>query len=90
MNSPVYAFIELANLILNVLVVAIIVRAVLSWIRPDPRNFFVQLVVKITDPVLKPLERLIPPLGGIDITPIIAIVLIQLVQTVLPRLAGGY
>ena len=89
MNSPMYAFIELANLVLNVLVVAIVIRAVLSWVRPDPRNFFVQLLVKVTDPVLKPLERVIPPLGGIDITPIVAILLIQLVQTVLPRLAGG-
>lgn len=82
--------IELASLVLNGLAVAILIRALLSWFRPDPRNYFVQLIVKITDPVLRPLERVIPPLGGFDITPIIAIVLIQLVLGALPMLAGGY
>ncbi len=82
--------IELASLVLNGLAVAILIRALLSWFRPDPRNYFVQLIVKITDPILRPLERVIPPLGGFDITPIIAIVLIQLVLGALPMLAGGY
>ena len=82
--------IELASLVLNGLAVAILIRALLSWFRPDPRNFFVQLIVRITDPILRPLERVIPPLGGFDITPIIAILLIQLVQGALPMLAGGY
>ncbi len=83
-------FIEFAGLILNGLAIAILIRALLSWFRPDPRNYFVQLIVKITDPILRPLERVIPPLGGFDITPIIAIVLIQLVLGALPMLAGGY
>lgn len=90
MNSPIYMFIELASLVLNGLAVAILIRAILSWFQPDPRNFFVQLIVKVTDPILRPLERVIPPLGGFDITPIIAILLIQLVQGALPMLAGGY
>lgn len=90
MNSPMHMFIEFAGLILNGLAIAILIRALLSWFRPDPRNYFVQLIVKITDPILRPLERVIPPLGGFDITPIIAIVLIQLVLGALPMLAGGY
>ncbi|MCG8334004.1 MAG: YggT family protein [Proteobacteria bacterium] len=90
MSNPIHMLIELASLVLNGLAVAILIRALLSWFRPDPRNYFVQLIVKITDPVLRPLERVIPPLGGFDITPIIAIVLIQLVLGALPMLAGGY
>ena len=90
MSNPIHMLIELASLVLNGLAVAILIRALLSWFRPDPRNYFVQLIVKITDPILRPLERVIPPLGGFDITPIIAIVLIQLVLGALPMLAGGY
>lgn len=84
------AFVNLASLILSLLTYAIIARAILSWIRPDPRNVFVQIIAKITDPVLRPLERVIPPLGGIDITPLVAILLIQLVRGLLPALVGVY
>jgi YggT family protein len=88
MNNPFYALIRLVSFALTILTYAIIARAVLSWIRPDPRNFFVQLINKATDPILRPLERLIPSLGGIDITPLVAILLIQVAQYFLPTLLG--
>ena len=63
----------------------IIIRAVVSWTRPDPNNPLIQLLVKITEPVLKPLRALVPPsrLAGIDLSPILAIVVIQLVRYLL-------
>lgn len=52
----------------------IIVRAVLSWFGPDPYNTLVQLLYKITEPILAPFRRLIPFYNiGIDISPILAI-----------------
>ena len=82
--------VSILNTILSLLTYAIIIRAVLSWVRPNPNNPLVRLLAKVTDPIMKPLERIIPPLGGVDISPIIALVLIQLVQRFLPRLLGAY
>ena len=90
MNDPLYTVVNILNTILSLLTYAIIIRAVLSWVRPNPNNPLVRLLNKVTDPIMKPLERIIPPLGGLDISPIIAIVLIQLVQRLLPRLLGAY
>lgn len=90
MNNPIYALVNLASAILSILTYAIIIRAVLSWIRPNPHNPLVRLLIKITNPVLRPLERIIPPIAGFDITPIVAILLIQLVQNLLPALLGAY
>lgn len=60
----------------------IIIRALISWVSPDPRNPIVQLLVRVTEPVLGPLRALVPPrrLGGIDVSPLIAILLVQLIR----------
>lgn len=63
----------------------IIIRAVVSWTRPDPGNPLIQVLVKATEPILKPLRALIPPskLGGIDLSPILAIIVIQVLRYLL-------
>jgi YggT family protein len=88
MNDPRFMIVYLLNTALSLLTYAIIIRVVLSWVQPNPNNPLVRLLYKVTDPVMGPLERIIPPLGGLDITPIIAVVLIQLVQRLLPGLLG--
>ncbi len=57
----------------------LLVRALLSWVSPDPRNPIVRTLVALTEPVLRPLRRLVPPhrLGGIDISPLIAMLIVQ-------------
>ena len=77
--------INLLVLVLYLYSLVIIVRAVVSWVRPDPRNPFVQMLVLMTEPVLKPLRALVPPdrLGGIDISPILALVAIQILRYLL-------
>lgn len=71
--------------ILGLLVLAMILSAVLSWLVAfdviNLRNRFVYQLARfldaVTDPLLRPFRRFIPPLGGVDITPIIVILLIQ-------------
>ena len=58
---------------------AIFVRALLSWFPVDPRNPLVTLLYDVTEPILDPLRRVIPRLGTIDITPLVAILLIQVI-----------
>ncbi|WP_333591835.1 YggT family protein [Brevundimonas sp.] len=80
-----------ANAILSLLVWAVIISAILSWLFAfdviNHRNRFVSQLAyaldRITGPVLAPLRRFIPPLGGIDVTPIVALILIQGIQNYL-------
>lgn len=70
--------------VVQVLTLLIIVRAVLTWIPSvDYGHPVIRAIVGITDPMLLPIRRLIPPLGGIDITPIVALLLIQFVGKML-------
>lgn len=77
--------INLLVLLLYLYTWIIIIRAVMSWVNPDPNNPLVKALRVITEPILKPLRDLIPParLGGIDISPILAIVLIQILRYLL-------
>ena len=52
----------------------------LSWLRLSPENPVVRVTSALTEPVLSPLRRVIPPLGGFDITPIVLLLAIQLVK----------
>ncbi len=71
------------DLLFSILQFAIIIRALLSWFNPRPDNPLVVLLYGITEPVLEPLRRIVPRLGMVDITPIVAILLMSAVQQVL-------
>ncbi|MDE0146215.1 MAG: YggT family protein [Nitrospira sp.] len=58
----------------------IIIRALISWVNPDPWNPIVQFLMRATDPVLIVIRRRVGILGGIDVSPILAILLIMFLQ----------
>jgi YggT family protein len=66
-------------LLLNLLSLAIFLRAILSWVAPDPTNPLVQALDAITEPVLQPLRQVVPRIGMIDITPLVAIILLSVI-----------
>lgn len=78
----VLAVAELLDLVLNVYLVAIIVQAILSWVQPG-YNPATAILYSLTEPVLRPAQRIIPPLGGLDLSPLVVIVLIQLLKMLL-------
>jgi YggT family protein len=61
----------------QLLSLAIFLRAILSWFSLDPRNPLIQVLDQITEPILSPLRRVVPRIGMIDITPLVAIILLQ-------------
>lgn len=75
--------ITFVNLLFEVLSLAILARVFLSWFQVDPNNQLIQLLYQITEPVLGPLRRVVPPLGMIDITPIVALLVLQVAQRVI-------
>jgi YggT family protein len=61
----------------------IIINALLSWVSPDPLNPVVQLITLISAPIIDPVRRYIPPIGGmVDISPIIAILALQVANAI--------
>ncbi|WP_348750455.1 YggT family protein [Pseudomonas rhodesiae] len=83
-----WALIGIFSLFLKILFWSMIISVILSWVAPGSRSPGAELVYQITEPVLAPFRRLIPNLGGLDISPIFAFIAIQLVQSwVIPRLA---
>ncbi len=63
----------------------IIAAALISWVSPDPRNPIVQFLHRITEPVLAPVRRMLPPwkTGGLDLSPIIVLLAIQFIERVI-------
>jgi YggT family protein len=70
----------LASTVLNYLFWAIILRIVLSWVSPDPRNPVTLVVAQLTEPVMAPARKILPPMGGLDLSPILILLAIQLLQ----------
>ncbi|MBW2618609.1 MAG: YggT family protein [Deltaproteobacteria bacterium] len=65
------------NFALTIYMYIVIARAVISWVNPDPRNFIVQFLYRVTEPVLYWVRRKLPiKLGGLDFSPIIVILAI--------------
>jgi YggT family protein len=83
--DPIHFVIYVVRALLQALIFAIIVSAVLSWLVAfdviNLRNRFVYNVAHfldaVTRPVLRPVQRIIPPLGGVDISPVIVIIVLQ-------------
>jgi YggT family protein len=81
--SLLWAIPKLVQLILNIFLFAIIIQAVLSWVNPDPYNPAHGLLHSLTRPILDPCRRLIPPISGIDLSPMVAILGLYLLEMLL-------
>ncbi len=83
----------LISLVFNIVYFMLVIRIVLSWVNPDPYNQIVQIIYKVTDPVLTPFRRLPLQMGGIDFSPIVAFLALSVARNfivnVLYRIAVG-
>lgn len=77
---------EIVNMLLNVYYWVVIIAALVSWVNPDPYNPVVKFLHTVTEPVFRPIRRLIGyRLGPIDISPLIVILAILFIQKFLIR-----
>ncbi len=68
----------------------IFIRVLLSWVNVNPYqptidHPLVDLLYRITDPVLRPLRRIIPSLGGLDLSPVVALILLEILRQIVFR-----
>lgn len=81
------ALANLLNIVFTILYWLILIRALISWVSPDPSNWIVQFLYKTTEPILYPIRKMLP-LGlkfGIDISPIIAFLAIMFLRSFLVK-----
>jgi len=74
--------------LLDIFVWLVIIRSLLSWVSPDPRNPVVQIIASLTEPIMEPFRRIIPTLGAIDISPMVLIFVVYFIKTMLVRVVG--
>ena len=78
------AMLKVVRLALSVFTWAIILYVVLSWVSPGGYNPGAALVAAVVEPVLAPFRRLIPPIGGLDLSPLFALITIQALSMLVP------
>lgn len=67
----------------------IIIRAITTWfVPPYSRNPLMELLRKVTDPILRPVSEMVPVMGGFDLSPLLAYFAIYLLQMLVVRLAA--
>lgn len=73
------------NILFNVLLFAILGRVLISWIDPMGNMRITQILHEITEPILGPLRSVLPSFGMFDLSPIVAMLLLQLLQNLILR-----
>jgi YggT family protein len=84
-----FSLVALVNGVFTVYGWMLLARIIITWVRVNSYSPWVQLLVRLTDPFLNPFRALIPPLGGIDFSPIIAFFVLNMLRSVAVRLMLG-
>jgi len=80
---------ELVLLLINIYIFAILVQVILSWINPGTYTPAGALLNNLTSPVLAPIQRIIPPVAGIDLSPLFALIGLQVLKMLIHPLVGA-
>lgn len=85
----IWAFIGTISLVLNIFFVALLVMIIASWIAPMSHHPVLMLIHQLVEPAMAPFRKIIPPMGGLDITPIFAFLAIQVCRVFLNHFAAS-
>jgi len=77
-------FLTFIKILCEILSLVVFLRAILSWVSPGQNNMMTVLLYQITEPLLSPLRRILPRTGMMDFSPLVAMVLLQLIAYLLP------
>ncbi|OQX13472.1 MAG: hypothetical protein BWK76_16150 [Desulfobulbaceae bacterium A2] len=83
LGNFILALARIIDFALGAYVWVVIARAVISWVNPDPYNPIVRFLRQVTDPLLDRIRRYLPPMGGLDLSPILLIMAIYFLQSFL-------
>ena len=84
-----WAALGVIGLLVNIYFFALLAMIILSWIAPGSGHPAIHLLYQITEPVMAPFRKVLPPMGGMDFSPILMFILINVVQIALRHMAGS-
>ena len=82
------AAMELLKLLINIYLWGVVIQAVLSWFSPDPYHPAARVLAQLTAPLLRPARRLLPPISGVDLSPMVVIVALIFISLLLQDFLG--
>jgi YggT family protein len=89
LGNLLIAVAQVLDFLFSAYMIIIIIRALISWVNPDPYNPIVRFLHAVTEPVLNPIRRRLPlSLGGIDVSPIIVLLAIFFIKAFLIQSLG--
>lgn len=88
LNLILISLAELIKIIINIYLWSVVIETLLIWISPDPFHPSSQLLSQLTTPLLQPIRHLITPISGIDLSPILVIILLIFTSLLLQDLLG--
>ena len=80
---PIWALGELLGLTIMVFIVSIFIEVILSWVNPGSYNPMTDLIMRLNQPLLAPARRMLPDMGGFDLSPLVVLVVLQLTKILL-------
>ncbi|MFZ1492610.1 MAG: YggT family protein [Candidatus Competibacter denitrificans] len=80
--------VELLKLLINIYLWSVVIQALLSWFNPDPYHPATRLLTQLTAPLLRPARRWLPPISGVDLSPMLVIVALIFVSLLLQDFVG--
>lgn len=83
LSNFLLALAKLVDLVLGAYIWIVIARAVISWVKADPYNPVVRFLVQVTEPILNRIRKVLPPMGGVDLSPMLLIFAIVFLQSFL-------
>jgi len=83
LGAPAWALPELVRLTIDIFVFSVVIRAILSWLNPDPYHPVARVLDNLTEPILRPARRLLPPAGGLDLSPVLVLIGLVLLRMLL-------
>lgn len=85
----VWSVLGVVGLVVNIYFFAILAMIILSWIAPASRHPALLLLFQLTEPVMMPFRRMLPNMGGLDFSPILVFILLNIIQIALRHMAAG-
>ncbi|MCU7918654.1 MAG: YggT family protein [Candidatus Thiodiazotropha sp. (ex Dulcina madagascariensis)] len=87
LGPVVWAIPELVELLINIFLFGVLIQVILSWINPGGYNPATALLYSLTGPVMRPAQKILPPMGGLDLSPMLVMIgLVLLKMLLLPPL----
>lgn len=84
-----WSLLGVIGLLVNIYFFALLAMIILSWVAPGSNHPAIYLLFQITEPVMAPFRKALPPMGGMDFSPILVFILINVIQIALRHMAAG-